>query len=61
MIEVMVWLLISTSDGRSNEGNVSVVERFKTQQQCEHVKKLIPRSVYQESACIQATIYIKEK
>lgn len=60
MIEVLVWLLISTSDGSYNRGNVAVVERFKNKEQCEHVRANIPEKHSQGSICIQANIYIKD-
>lgn len=61
MIEVLVWLLISTSDALYNRGGVVVLERFKSQEQCEHVKKNIPASGSQRAECVQANIYIPSK
>lgn len=57
MITMMVWLLISTSDGVNNRGNTTVVERFKTKEMCEHVMKNSPLlNTNQKMKCIQAEI-----
>lgn len=57
MITMLVWLLISTSDGAYNRGNTAVVERFKTKEMCEHVMKNSPLlNRNQEMRCIQAEI-----
>lgn len=54
MIEVLVWLLISQNG--YNGGNAVVVERFKTQEQCEHVKKNLRDD--SRARCIQANILV---
>lgn len=56
MIEVLVWLLISTSDGGNNRGNVTVVERFIDKEQCMHVLSNISDKSNQITKCIQARI-----
>ena len=55
MNTMLVWILISVSTGEYNSGNVQTVERFKTQQMCEHVRKNIPKDSY-KARCIQAEI-----
>lgn len=57
MVEVLVWLLVSIpNDYRA--GEVQVVERFKTQQQCEHVSKEVKRSEYVITKCVQANVLV---
>lgn len=57
MSTVLVWLLIATSTGPRNTGNVSVIAKFQSAEQCEHVRKNIPRVPYSaEAVCIQANI-----
>ena len=62
MKTVIVWLLITVSDGASNQGNVRVVERFPTSDACEFVRKNIPpsdkRLKNSLERCIQATIVV---
>ena len=59
MIEIMVWLLIAQSDGVYNRGNVSVVERFASEVQCEHVRKNIPGSGNNfDAKCVQARVLV---
>ena len=56
MVEVLVWLLVSIpTDYRA--GEVQVVERFKTQQQCEHVNKEISVR-YVNTKCVQANVLV---
>lgn len=61
MIEVLVWLLVSVSDGASNRGNISVLERFASEAQCEHVKANIPAhdSLFR-ARCVQARILVQK-
>ena len=60
MVEVLVWLLIvggNTYDGATPR----VLERFKTQEQCQHVMKNIsPVSIYGILKCVQANILISK-
>lgn len=44
MTTAILWLLISISDGSRNRGDVQVLERFATQQDCFNVKAPIERS-----------------
>jgi hypothetical protein len=55
MIEVALWLLISVSSGYYNRGNVTVVEKFYTQLECEKVK-VFTKSLNRDSdlGCVQA-------
>ena len=55
MNTMLVWILISVSTGGYNSGNVQTVERFKTQQMCEHVRESIPKGSH-VARCIQAEI-----
>lgn len=56
MIEVLVWMLITSSSFGS--GTTTVIGNFKTQAQCEHVKANLPNKSRLVSACIQANIYM---
>lgn len=58
MIEVLLWLLISTSDGSNSRGNVTVVERFIDKEQCMHVMKNIPYKSSQDASCVQAKVAV---
>lgn len=58
MTIMLVWLLIATSHGSYTRGNVTVLERFKDQVQCEHVQRNIPASDWVVSKCIQAHILV---
>ena len=58
MIEVLVWLLITTSDGSYNRGTTTVVERFIDKEQCMHVMRNIPYKSAQEANCVQARIAV---
>lgn len=58
MIEVMLWLLLTTSDGSYNRGTTTVVERFVDKEQCMHVLRNIPYKSAQESACVQAKVAV---
>lgn len=59
MLEVLVWLLISESDGSYNRGNVSVVERFRTEEQCERVAKLLAKTSNNKfTYCIQSNVLV---
>lgn len=58
MIEVLVWLLISTSGGTNNYGSVTVVERFISKEQCMHVLDNIPYKSFQVANCVQARIAV---
>jgi hypothetical protein len=43
MTVMTLWLLIAVSDASNNRGNVSVVERFATQQECFNVRVPLER------------------
>ena len=58
MIEFTVWLLIIVSGGAYNTGTVTTVEKFKTQQQCQHVISSLPKRHSFEASCIQANILV---
>lgn len=59
MKTILVWLLISVSDGSYNRGNVTVVERFATLKDCEHVRAATPKAeMQQEMRCVQANIVV---
>ena len=60
MVEVLVWMLLTTSDGAYNRGTVNSIAMFKTEVQCEHVKKNIPRSGNWEAKCVQANILVQK-
>ena len=53
MTEYLVWLLISV--GGYNTDQVVKIETFKSQVQCEHVRKQLawPR----DAKCVQANVY----
>ena len=58
MVEVLVWLLI-VSGSRYEGATPRVLERFKTQEQCQHVRNSIsPVSNYGISKCVQANILV---
>lgn len=64
MTTVLVWLLITVSDGYYNRGTSAVLERFADVGECERVRKNIPRDSNAEvkSICVQARIaVIKEQ
>ena len=57
MNTILVWLLIATSTGSHNGGNVSLIAKFQSVEQCEHVREQIPKSGYNvQAVCIQARI-----
>lgn len=60
MVEVLVWLLVSVSYPSSSAGIgvLTVVERFKTSEQCEHVNKNLPIKHNLSTRCIQANILV---
>ena len=58
MVEVLVWILVSTSNGYSNQGTLTVIDRFKTEQSCQHVKDNLPKKNQLEAKCIQANILV---
>lgn len=60
MIEVLVWILVSVSypNSSAGTGTLTVVERFKTSEQCEHVNRNLPIKGDLATRCIQANIYI---
>lgn len=45
MTTIIIWLLITTSDGAYNRGNIYVLERFATEKDCMEVKSQIPHDV----------------
>ena len=57
MTTILVWLLLVVSDGPYNRGTASVLEKFPTAEQCEHVRRYIPTTVV-ESHCVQANILV---
>lgn len=63
MKTVLVWLLITVSDGHYNRGTSAVMERFADVSECERVRKSIPRDSNAEvkSICVQARIVVIEK
>ena len=64
MTTILVWLLITVSDGYYNRGTSAVLERFADVAECERVRKNIPRDSNAEvkSICVQARIaVIKEQ
>ena len=57
MTAITLWLLIAVSDGSYNRGNVTVVERFTSAEQCEHVRKSIANvGSGHEMRCVQAVV-----
>ena len=57
MNTVLVWLLIVTSTDLNLTGDVKVIAKFASLNQCEHVIKNIPRGgVTVRAACVQASI-----
>lgn len=57
MTTVTLWLLISVGGYNSNQ--VTVVERFPSAEQCEHVRKSIPfwtAALQKETRCIEAKV-----
>jgi hypothetical protein len=57
MKTIIVWLLITVSNGGYNRGNVTVVDRFPTAETCEFVRQAIPNKGDDFIArCIQATV-----
>lgn len=61
MMVISMWLLITISTGSYNRGNVTVVERFPTVQECEKVRAEVRSLDINEnsvsSRCIQATVF----
>lgn len=58
MKTVIVWLLISISDGSGNAGTrgvLTVVDKFPTQNDCEWVRKEIDNTNV-ETKCVQAKV-----
>lgn len=61
MIEVLVWLLV-VAPVTHHGGVPSVIDRFSSQEQCEHVRIAMPPAsgrVY-HSRCIQARILVQK-
>ena len=58
MTTMLVWLLIVTSDGVYNRGNVVTVERFADVTQCKHVLDNLPNKSSLEAKCVQANILV---
>ena len=56
MITATVWLLLSVM---GSGGHVTVVERFPTVEQCQHVAKNLPEGYY-KTRCVQATIVVRK-
>jgi hypothetical protein len=63
MTTILVWLLITVSDGYYNRGTSAVLERFADVAECERVRRNIPRDSNAEvkSVCVQARIVVVEK
>lgn len=58
MIEVLVWMLVAASYPAA-QGTTTVVGHFKTQVQCEHVRRNLPlERGSAEARCIQANILV---
>ncbi len=60
MNTIILFLLISVSDGAYNRGNITVVERFTTAQDCENVRAALKK--FEENApavCVQAKVFFK--
>lgn len=55
MKTILLWLLISVSDGGYNRGNVDVIERFTTQASCEAVMSQI-RTSDAKLQCVKAEV-----
>jgi|GEM_PF-6605144 hypothetical protein len=60
MQAVFLWLLVVVSNGDYNRGNVDVLERFPTVEQCEQVRKNLPKADYDaySARCIQAQVIL---
>lgn len=58
MTEALVWMLIAVSGGGSNHGTVTFVGNFKSEVQCEHVRKAIVQMDYLSAKCIQANVLV---
>jgi hypothetical protein len=59
MKTILVWMLLSTSDGVYNRGTVTVVGHFPDAEQCEHVRKNIPNTDSLNSRCVQAKLVVE--
>ena len=57
MKTMVVWLLISVSNGHSyNQGTLTVVGKFPTQETCVFVQNNLPNASVISTRCIQSTI-----
>lgn len=56
MIETLVWILMATSAGQKNSGNVTVVGHFTSKVQCEHVERNVPGHAY--TRCVQSRMLL---
>lgn len=56
MTTVSVWLLIVVATYGAGTGQVTVLERFPTVEQCEGVRKAIPADQKWTGRCIYASI-----
>lgn len=61
MTTMLVWLLIVTSDGVYNRGNVVVLELFTDVTQCSHVLGNLPNKSSFEAKCVQANILVPKQ
>lgn len=55
MNTVLIWLLVSMSSSSHNYGTATVIERFATVEDCEHVRANLPGSSH-TARCIQAKV-----
>ena len=60
MSTITLWLLLVVNTGGAGSGNVSVLERFATPEECMRVQGLIPAYSAQfrgfNTRCVQATV-----
>lgn len=57
MNTVLVWLLIATTSGTYESSSTSLIAKFATLDQCEHVRKNIPtKHSAVVAVCIQANV-----
>lgn len=58
MNTVLVWLLVSVSDGAYNRGNVTYSPPLATLEDCQRIQRFIPQNRV-ETQCIQVREVLK--
>jgi hypothetical protein len=58
MTTITLWLLISVNSNyySAESGHYTVIDRFPTVADCEHVQRSLPENVSAKSRCIQAKV-----